>query len=165
MARWLFKQEPDCYSFGNLEKDGETIWDGVANPLARKHLRAAQVGDQVLFYHTGKEKSVIGVMEIVGAADGDSTDALKVRFVKRLPHPVTLAAIKADPAFADWELVRQSRLSVMPVSDALWNRVVAMAGGESKASEPAAAEKPAKEVATKTAVAKAGGKKKGAAGA
>jgi predicted RNA-binding protein with PUA-like domain len=132
MARWLMKCEPECYSYADLERDGHTLWDGVSNPLALKHLRACTAGDVAFFYHTGDEKAVVGVMEITGPAVPDKTDpklvAVPVKAVRRLAVPVTLAAIKADSAFADWELVKQARLSVMPVSDALWAKVESMAG-------------------------------------
>lgn len=127
MARWLVKQEPDCYSFSDLERDGETTWDGVKNPLACKHLRAAAVGDEVFFYHTGKEKSVIGIAVVTRAMTDD--EPLLLKPMRRLATPVSLAAIKADDQFADWELVRQSRLSVMPVPAALWKAVLAMGKG------------------------------------
>lgn len=130
MARWLFKIEPDCYSFDDLEREGETAWDGVANPLARKNLRSAAVGDEVFLYYTGDAKVIVGVMQVSAAAEaGDTPTDVRVKPVRRLAHPVSLAAIKADPAFADWELVQQARLSVMPVPDALWRRVEQMAAG------------------------------------
>jgi predicted RNA-binding protein with PUA-like domain len=122
VARWLFKQEPSCYSLAALERDGETVWDGVTNAAARIHLRNVRVGDEVFFYHTGDEKAVVGVMQVT--ADGEEP---KVKFVRKLANPVPLAAIKADPAFANWELVRISRLSVMPVPDPLWKKIEAMA--------------------------------------
>jgi predicted RNA-binding protein with PUA-like domain len=122
MARWLFKIEPDCYNLDAFERDGETVWDGVGNPAAKKHLRTAGVGDQVLYYHTGDEKAVVGVAEIAEAGQEP-----RVKFVRRLANPVTLAAIKADPAFAEWELVRIPRLSVMPVPAAIWKKIEAMA--------------------------------------
>lgn len=125
MARWLFKQEPECYSFADLQRDGETVWDGVNNALALKHLRQVKVGDRILLYHTGKEKAIVGEMKAVAAADGIVT----VAPVKKLKRAITLAEIKADEAFAQWELVRISRLSVMPVSDDIWKRLTAMASG------------------------------------
>jgi predicted RNA-binding protein with PUA-like domain len=121
MARWLFKEEPTHYSFADLERDGTAVWDGVANALALRHLRAVKPGDRVLYYHTGKEKAVVGEMEAVSG--GDDQAGVTVRPVRRLPHPVTLSRIKSDPALADWELVRLPRLSVMPVTDAQWRRV------------------------------------------
>ena len=130
MAHWLFKQEPSCYSFENLLADGLTTWDGVANALAQKHLKNAKKGDRVFFYHTGKDKAVIGIMELASDPTPDPADeklaVVIVKPVKKLKNPVTLAAIKADDAFASWELVRMSRLSVMPVSDAIWKKILAM---------------------------------------
>ena len=125
MAKWLFKEEPTHYSYADLERDGTAVWDGVANALALQHLRKVRSGDRVLLYHTGKEKAVVGEMVVTGgpvAGDGKAV-AVTVRAVRRLQHPVTLARIKKDPAFAGWELVRLSRLSVMPVTDAQWRRV------------------------------------------
>jgi predicted RNA-binding protein with PUA-like domain len=128
MAYWLFKQEPSCYGLADLERDGETIWDGVTNALAQKHLRGVKPGDKVLFYHTGDEKAVVGVMSIAEdpAKIDDKNVVVKVNFVKRLKNPVTLVAIKADDTFADWDLVKNSRLSVMPVPAVLWKKIESM---------------------------------------
>lgn len=127
MARWLFKEEPTAYNFADLERDGETVWEGVANALARKHLAAVRPGDEVFFYQTGKEKAVVGVMRVTAAGNEDGVQRVKVKPVRRLAKPVTLAAIKADERFAGWELVRLARLSVMPVPDAVWARVEELA--------------------------------------
>lgn len=132
MARWLFKEEPEHYSFADLERDGTALWNGVANALARKNLRQVKRGDQILYYHTGKEKAVVGEMKAVADAGQDPQDAdpkavvVEVKAARRWPRPVTLKQIKEDPNLADWELVRMSRLSVMPVSEAQWHRVEAM---------------------------------------
>jgi predicted RNA-binding protein with PUA-like domain len=130
MAYWLFKQEPSTYSYSQLEKDGRTVWDEVANNLALKHLRNVKKGDRALFYHTGAEKQVVGVMEIGSDPYPDPKDGslvvVDVRPAGRLARPVTLNAIKRDPAFSGWELVRISRLSVMPVPDRLWDRIMKM---------------------------------------
>ncbi len=126
MAHWLFKEEPESYSFADLGRDGSTTWTGVTNTLAQKHLRAVKKGDLVFFYATGKLKAVVGVMEVSGDPIPDPADAtgkcvaVTVQAVRKLASPVTLTAIKADPAFVEWELVRQARLSVMPVPDELW---------------------------------------------
>ena len=132
MAYWLFKQEPSSYSYTDLEKDGRTAWDGVKNNLALKHLRAVRKGDMVLFYHTGEEKQAVGIMEIASDTYTDRKDkssvVVDVRPVGRLAKPVTLEQIKGDPAFAEWELVRISRLSVMPVPPVLWQKIMKMAG-------------------------------------
>jgi predicted RNA-binding protein with PUA-like domain len=131
MAFWLFKQEPDEFGYADLEAAGSAVWDGVANPAAQKHLRAVAVGDKAFFYHTGGEKAVVGVMEVVGGPRPDPADekrvVVEVKPVRRLKNPVTLAAIKADASFADWELVRVPRLSVMPVSAVRWKKIEAMA--------------------------------------
>jgi predicted RNA-binding protein with PUA-like domain len=135
MANWLFKEEPETYSFADLQRDGSALWTGVANALAQKHLRAAKKGDRVFFYATGKVKAVVGVMEVTADPVPDPTDesgkgvAVTVKPLRGLAVPVTLAAIKADKAFAQWELVKQARLSVMPVPDALWAKVERMAAG------------------------------------
>jgi predicted RNA-binding protein with PUA-like domain len=129
MPRWLFKSEPDCYSYADLERDGGTLWDGVTNALARKHLREVQPGDEIWFYHTGDEKAIVGVMKAVGGPLADPSDedpksvAVQVKPVRKLKRPLTLTAIKADPALTDWALVRNSRLSVVPVSPEQWRRV------------------------------------------
>jgi predicted RNA-binding protein with PUA-like domain len=129
---WLFKEEPTCYNYAELEKDGSTVWAGVKNALARKHLTNSRQGDRVLYYHTGKEKAIVGEMRIVSdpTIDTNGSDpkavTVKVKSVKRWQPPVTLQQIKADPHFADWELVRISRLSVMPVSPEQWQRLEAI---------------------------------------
>ena len=102
----------------------------MKNPLALKHLRACAAGDRVFFYHTGKEKAVVGVMEVAGV--DATTGTVTVRAVRRLANPMTLATIKADAAFAAWELVKQPRLSVMPVPAAMWDRIEKYAGGKLK---------------------------------
>ena len=128
MAYWLFKQEPSSYSYSQLESDGRTVWDGVSNNLALKHLRSVKKGDKAFFYHTGDEKQIVGIMEIITDPRPDPKDKslvlVDVKPAGRLAKPVTLAAIKDDPGFAGWELVRISRLSVMPVSPKIWDRVV-----------------------------------------
>jgi predicted RNA-binding protein with PUA-like domain len=131
---WLFKEEPTHYSYDDLVRDAKTTWTGVRNPLAQKHLRSVAKGDRIFFYHTGDEKSVIGVMKALDAAYPDPDDqsgklyAVDVAPVKKLPRPVTLASIKADKAFASFPLVRMSRLSVMPVTEQEWTRIEKMSG-------------------------------------
>jgi predicted RNA-binding protein with PUA-like domain len=133
MALWLFKQEPGCYSLADLERDGTTVWDGVSNALARKHLRSAKPGDRVLFYHTGKEKAVVGEMKVIAgpAADPNSDDPnaviVKVKFIRRLARSVPLNEIKSDKSLVKWDLVRLPRLSVVPVSEDQWHRVEELA--------------------------------------
>jgi predicted RNA-binding protein with PUA-like domain len=132
---WLFKEEPTNYSFDTFVKDTQATWSGVKNPVAQKNLRAVRRGDRVFYYHTGKEKAVVGIAKAIGDAYPDPKDKTGKAFVvdvapvKKLARPVTLAAIKADPAFKTFALVRISRLSVMPVSDAEWKRIETMASG------------------------------------
>jgi predicted RNA-binding protein with PUA-like domain len=129
---WLFKEEPSNYSFDALVKDKKTVWSGVKNPLAQKHLREVKKGDRIFYYHTGDERSVVGIAVALGDGYADPADTtgkatvVDVGPVKKLARPVTLAAIKADAAFKDFALVRISRLSVMPVSDAEWDRIEKM---------------------------------------
>jgi predicted RNA-binding protein with PUA-like domain len=132
MAQWLVKEEPEHYGYDQLERDRKTVWAGVRNPLAQKHLRTIRKGDRIFYYHTGKEKAVVAIARALGDAYPDPGDSAGKSYVvdvapeKRLARPVTLAAIKADRAFASFPLVRISRLSVMPVSDAEWTRIVDM---------------------------------------
>lgn len=134
MNYWLLKTEPDHYSYADLERDGSTVWDGVANNAALLHMRAMQPGDQALIYHTGDERRAVGLAEVTIApypdpqADNPKLVVVDVRAARPLAQPVTLVAIKADPAFADWALVRQGRLSVVPVPPELWQRLLGMAG-------------------------------------
>lgn len=120
---WLFKEEPTHYGYELLERDGRTTWSGVRNPLAQKHLRAVKKGDRILYYHTGNEKAIVGTAAAAGDAYPDPDDPAGKAFVvdivpkARLRRSVTLAEIKAVPAFADFPLVRMPRLSVMPVDE------------------------------------------------
>jgi predicted RNA-binding protein with PUA-like domain len=132
MAYWLLKTEPSTYSFDDLRRDGKTRWDGITNPVALKHLRSAAVGDVAFVYHTGGEKSAVGTAKIVRAAYPDPKDA-KLAVVDLaadapLARPVTLAELKAEPLFADSPLVRQGRLSFVPLTDAQARRLLALAG-------------------------------------
>jgi predicted RNA-binding protein with PUA-like domain len=134
MAYWLFKEEPDHYCFNDLLRDGRTTWDGVSNALALQNLRRVRRGDLVFFYHTGKEKAVVGEMRV--AADPRTLEggngkavAVEVEPVRALPRPVTLREIKDDPSLAGWELARLPRLSVVPVTAAQWRRVEELAAG------------------------------------
>jgi predicted RNA-binding protein with PUA-like domain len=130
---WLFKEEPSNYNYDALTKDKKTVWSGVKNPLAQKHLRSVKKGDRIFYYHTGDEKSVVGIAKALGDAYSDPGDTtgkaavVDVGPVKKLPRPVALSEIKADSAFKDFALVRISRLSVMPVSDAEWARIETLA--------------------------------------
>jgi predicted RNA-binding protein with PUA-like domain len=126
---WLFKEEPSCYNYADLEKDGSTLWAGVKNALARQHLWKVRIGDRVLYYHTGQERAIVAEMRVTAAPTNDPASddpkavVVKVEPVKRWASPVTLGQIKQNPLFADWELVRISRLSVMPVSAEQWKRL------------------------------------------
>jgi len=132
MAQWLVKEEPEHYSYDELERDRKTVWAGVKNPLAQKHLRTIRKGDRIFYYHTGKQKAVVAIAKALGDAYPDPKDAAGKLFVvdvapeKKLARPVTLAEIKADASFASFPLVRMSRLSVMPVTDAEWSRIEKM---------------------------------------
>ncbi len=132
MGYWLFKQEPSSYSYSQLEADGRTRWDGVTNNLALKHLRSVNKGDKAFFYHTGDEKSIVGLMEIASMPYADPRDdALTVVDVmpsSKLPRAVSLHMIKSDKSFSEWELVKISRLSVMPVPEPLWKKILKMSG-------------------------------------
>jgi predicted RNA-binding protein with PUA-like domain len=129
MAQWLVKEEPDNYSYDRLERDRKTVWAGVKNPLAQKHLRSIRKGDRIFYYHTGTQKAIVAIARAAGDAYPDPADATGKMFVvdivpeAMLPRPVTLAEIKADRAFADFALVRISRLSVMPVTADEWKRI------------------------------------------
>jgi predicted RNA-binding protein with PUA-like domain len=128
MAYWLFKEEPEHYSFADLERDGRTVWDGVANNLALQNLRKVQVGDRVLYYHTGKEKAVVGEIRVVAGprpdlGSGGKQVVVDVEPVRRWSRPVSLSQIRADPQLSDWQLVKFSRLSVVPVTKNQWDRV------------------------------------------
>ena len=133
VANWLFKEEPTHYSFDDLVKDGSTEWSGVKNPLAQKHLRSVKKGDRIFYYHTGEEKAVVGFARAASDAYPDPKDksgkavVVDVKPDRKVPRPVRLSEIKAKPFFADFALVRMSRLSVMPVTDAQWDAIVKMA--------------------------------------
>jgi predicted RNA-binding protein with PUA-like domain len=132
--KWLLKSEPDVYSFDQLLAEGETVWNGVRNNAARLHLRAMKAGDEALFYHSNIGKEAVGLCRISREAYPDPTDesgqwvAVSVQPVRRLTRPVTLAEMKAEPALAEFQLIRQSRLSVVPVRDAEWELILKMAG-------------------------------------
>lgn len=129
MSYWLFKSEPSCYSYDDLERDKKTVWDGVANNLALKYLRQVKKGDLAIVYHTGDEKAAIGICEVVSNPYVDPKEqdpklaVVDVKPKKRLSKPVTLASIKANEAFADFLLVKMSRLSVMPVTKEQWELI------------------------------------------
>ena len=134
MAYWILKTEPTAYNYDRLARDGSAVWDGVSNPLALKHLRTMQPGDEALIYHTGDEKAVVGLARITSAAyvDPKAKDprlvVVNLKPAGPLKQPVTLAAIKAEPAFRDLALVRMPRLSVVPATAAQWKKLLAMSG-------------------------------------
>jgi predicted RNA-binding protein with PUA-like domain len=130
---WLLKTEPSTYSLDDLERDRHTTWDGIKNALALINLRGMHPGDGLLFYHSGKEKAVVGRGTVVSAprTDGKAT-VVDVRFEARLGKPVTLAQIKADPGLAGLPLIRNTRLSVMPVTEDEWEVVQHLGGAARK---------------------------------
>ena len=131
MAHWLMKSEPEAYGWDDLARDGATEWDGVRNPTARLNLKAMKPGDQAFLYHSVSDKAVVGIMKVTRGAEPDpkAPDWVRVRVepVKPLERPLTLAEIKAEPALAKMELIRQSRLSVAPVRDEEWKLILEMA--------------------------------------
>jgi predicted RNA-binding protein with PUA-like domain len=131
---WLVKQEPSDYSWSDFVKDASTSWTGVRNFSARNNLRRMSKGDEVLFYHSGEDKAVVGIAKVTRTAYRDATakdgdwSAVDLAPVKPLPRPVTLAEIKAKPQLKNIALVRQSRLSVMPLSGKDFQTILKMAG-------------------------------------
>lgn len=134
MAHWLVKSEPNAYSFDDLVRDGRTVWDGVRNNAAALHLKAMKVGEEVLFYHSQEGKAVVGIAKVAKTAVPDKSDptgrfvAVELVPVRALDKDVTLAAMKTKPALKDMAMIRQSRLSVSPVTDAEWKAILKMAG-------------------------------------
>lgn len=135
-TRWLFKTEPSVYSYQQLVKDKKTVWDGVANNLALKHLKDIKKGEQIFIYHTGDEKAAVGVAKALGGAypdpEKDKANLLVVEIepVRALPRPVTLAEVKAHPKLKNFDLVRNSRLSIMKLTDEQWEIMEGMAKGK-----------------------------------
>ena len=134
MNYWLLKTEPEAYAYADLERDQATAWDGVSNNAALIHIRNMRPGDLALIYHTGDERRAVGLAEVTSAPypdpklDDPKLVVVDVRPLRPLGRPVSLADVKADPAFADFALVRQGRLSVVPVSPEQWLRLMALAG-------------------------------------
>lgn len=130
MAYWLLKTEPSDYAYADLEADRETLWDGVGNNLALKHLRQIRRGDQALIYHTGRERMVVGIAEVTSdpfpdpERDDPRLVVVEVKPKRKLAEPIPLAAIKSDPELKDFDLVRLPRLSVMPVAESVWKRLL-----------------------------------------
>ena len=131
--RWLFKSDPETYSLSDLERESKTVWDGVSNNLALKHLRSVGKGDSVLIYHTGEERAVVGIAEVLSDAYPDPKQkdsrlvVVDIKAVKRLRRPVSLDEIKKQASLKDFPLVRLPRLSVMPVSESQWTELLALA--------------------------------------
>jgi predicted RNA-binding protein with PUA-like domain len=134
MAYWLVKSEPNKYAFADLQRDGKTVWDGVRNHAAALHLKAMKLGDEVFYYHSQEGLEVVGVAKVAREAFLDPSDAsgrfvaVELAPVRALPKPVSLAQIKASPALATLEMIRQGRLSVSPVREAEWKAILKMAG-------------------------------------
>lgn len=132
---WLVKSEPTKYAYSDLERDGRTVWDGVRNNAAALHLKAMKVGDEVLYYHSQEGLAVVGIAKVVREAFPDASDpagrfvAVELAPVRPLKQPVTLAQMKAEPALAKLEMIRQFRLSVSPVTADEWKTILKMAGG------------------------------------
>lgn len=130
---WLMKSEPAAYSWDRLVKEGSTVWDGVRNHRAKNNLQAMQVGDQAFFYHSVTGKEIVGIVEIARGGLADPTDesgtwaAVEIKPVRQLERPVTLAEIKAEPALAEIELIRLSRLSVAEIRPEEWDKILSMA--------------------------------------
>jgi predicted RNA-binding protein with PUA-like domain len=130
-AYWILKTDPETYALADLERERRTRWDGVTNPVAVKHLRSMRSGDHALIYHTGDEKAIVGLARIVSDGYDDQQNSklavVDVEFERRVGAPVTLTAVKADPLFRELALVRQGRLSVVPVPPTQWKRLLEMA--------------------------------------
>ena len=133
---WLLKTEPSTYSYADLERDKKAVWDGVSNALALKHLRSMKRGDLAFIYHTGDEKQIVGITEVTSDPYPDPKEkdtrlvVVDLKPQKRLARPVTLSEVKGDAEFRDFELVRIGRLSVMPVSESRWKKLVKMASAK-----------------------------------
>jgi predicted RNA-binding protein with PUA-like domain len=132
MAYWLLKTEPSTYSYSDLERDGKTVWDGVTNNLALKHIRSMARGDLAFVYHTGNEKAIVGIAEVASAPYPDPKKkqenlvVVDLKPKRRLQRPISLSDIKARKEFAQFALVRLPRLSVMPVADEIWHALLGL---------------------------------------
>ena len=132
-SKWLLKSDPETYGFPNLVRDGKTVWDGVSNNLALKHLRNMRRGDLAFIYHTGEQRAVVGIAEVLSDAYPDPKKqdprlvVVDLAAKEQLARPVTLDEIKQHAALKNFDLVRLPRLSVMPVPENIWNAVLALA--------------------------------------
>jgi len=130
VAYWLLKTEPDCYGWADLVRDKKTAWDGISNALALKHIRTMKKGDGAIIYHTGGERAAVGIAELTSGpyadpkADDERLAVVDLKPKKKLARAVTLDEFKADKAFAGWDLLRIGRLSVVPVPEGMWKRIV-----------------------------------------
>jgi predicted RNA-binding protein with PUA-like domain len=135
LNRWILKTDSDVYPFDQLERERQAVWDGVSNPVALRHIRSMAPGDPLMIYHSGASKEIVGLARVRSdpypdpKAKDSKLVVVDIEVDRRLPRPVSLATIKADPAFADLGLVRAPRLSVVPVPEAQWNKLLALAGG------------------------------------
>ena len=133
MAKWLLKTEPDSYSWDDLVRDKKAVWDGVSNALALKNIRTMKKGDLALIYHTGDQRTAVGVAEIVSnpypdpKEEDDRLAVVDLKPKRKLARGVTISDIKADPTFAGWDFIRIGRLSVVPVPDKMWKRIEELA--------------------------------------
>lgn len=133
-SHWLVKSEPNSYSYDDLVRDGKTVWDGVRNNAAALHLKAMKEGEEVLFYHSQEGKEIVGIARVVRTAFPDQSDpsgrfvAVELAPVRALKQPVTLADMKAEPGLSGMQMLRQSRLSVSPVTADEWKTLLRMAG-------------------------------------
>jgi predicted RNA-binding protein with PUA-like domain len=154
MAHWLVKSEPGAYSYADLERDRSTEWDGVHNATALIHVRAMAPGDELLYYHSGAQRSAVGIARVAGRPHPDPKDergswSVALRPVRALRGPVSLATMRADPALAGFVLFRISRLSVMPVTDAQWRAILAHEPSAAEAAATAAPRGPARATASR----------------
>ena len=130
LSYWLLKTEPDSYAWDDLARDKSAVWDGVSNALALKHIRSMKKGDLALVYHTGDERAAVGIAEVKSAPypdpkeDDEKLAVVDLKPKKKLKRPVTLDVIKADKTFAGWDLLRIGRLSVVPVPEPMWQRIL-----------------------------------------
>ena len=129
ISRWLLKTEPEEYSWDDLVSDGETVWDGVRAPAAQRNISLMETGDLVFIYHTGRERAIRGIGEVIGSPNyGNGEQVFKVAMRRALSRPVTLKEIKESGLFPDWKLVRLPRLSVIPVSNKQWEIIMEWSG-------------------------------------
>ena len=131
MNHWLLKTEPDCYSWQQMESDGQTFWDGIHNFQARNHLRSMKKGDLAFFYHTGGERRIMGIVEIVREAYPDEADPqwswVDVKKMRAVKRPVSLDELKAHPALTGMKLFKQGRLSVVSITESEWELILSLA--------------------------------------